>query len=629
MTTPVSYRRFLMLWLLLLLTNGLLMLAGCGGGSPVSKKTGKGAAVFTIKWPPQTKSVRLISSASNLIRIQISAQPNGGGASYGFQDAVRPHVDGQPDLTTPTTTLTFNNLPPGAYYATANGYPGYQSDMRTPAAPAQTTATVPLTIADGQTTTSNLTMASTITRLQLSTDRLVIPQSQTQFISVMAFDGNNAQVMTAPSTFQWTVSNTAIASLVMPLNNGEVVSGVTRGVTQISVTDTESGKSVSANVLVPGLALSAWPKFHQNGLNQGVSAATPGTVGAVKWSAQAGAAVRSSPAIGVDGTVYVGSDIKNMYAFNGATGALKWAFATDGLISSSPTVGADGTIYVATENGTVYALADNGTSATQKWAYALGDPFLFSSPAIGRDGTIYIGSANGNVYAITDNGISYTRKWMYSITTNFQFNSTSIRSCPAISADGTIYIIGYVNANGTYAELFALSDNTNTAMTKWRYAIATTAGNSSPAVGSDGTIYAGLGINLYAFTDNGTSYTLKWQSGTSGIITSSPAVGPNGTVYVGSDDGALNAFQSSDGTSKWVANLGGSVTCSPAAGEDGTIYVGTKNAGSNKVYALTDAGTSATQKWAFSTGAVKSSPAIGADGTVFIGSDDQQIYAIK
>lgn len=74
----------------------------------------------------------------------------------------------------------------------------------------------------------------------------------------------------------------------------------------------------------------------------------------------------------------------------------------------------------------------------------------------------------------------------------------------------------------------------------------------------------------------------------------------------------------------------GSVTSSPAVGADGTIYVGSKNfSPNNGMYAITDLGSSAMQKWVFLTGGVESSPAIGADGTVFFGSDDQQIYAIK
>ena len=67
-----------------------------------------------------------------------------------------------------------------------------------------------------------------------------------------------------------------------------------------------------------------WPQFRGNsrgtGLNRYVGAQTV----VLKWSYATGGAVFSSPAIGADGTVYVGSADNMTYAFDGATGALKW-----------------------------------------------------------------------------------------------------------------------------------------------------------------------------------------------------------------------------------------------------------------------------------------------------------------
>ena len=54
----------------------------------------------------------------------------------------------------------------------------------------------------------------------------------------------------------------------------------------------------------------------------------------------------SSPAIGSDGTIYVGSDYDDLYAIN-PDGSIKWEFnAGRGRVDSSPTIGSDGTIYV-------------------------------------------------------------------------------------------------------------------------------------------------------------------------------------------------------------------------------------------------------------------------------------------
>jgi hypothetical protein len=113
--------------------------------------------------------------------------------------------------------------------------------------------------------------------------------------------------------------------------------------------------------------------------------------------------VLSSPAIGTDGTVYVGSWDGKLYALDAATGTAKWAFATDAQISwSSPAVGADGVVYVGSDDNNVYAL--DGVSGTPKWVFATGGD-VYSSPAIGVDGTVYVGSHDGRVYALTSSSL--------------------------------------------------------------------------------------------------------------------------------------------------------------------------------------------------------------------------------
>jgi outer membrane protein assembly factor BamB len=66
--------------------------------------------------------------------------------------------------------------------------------------------------------------------------------------------------------------------------------------------------------------------------------------------------VESSPAIGSDGTVYVGSYDHKVYALNGRNGARKWVFVTGDVVQSSPAIGPDGTLYVGSWDHKVYAL---------------------------------------------------------------------------------------------------------------------------------------------------------------------------------------------------------------------------------------------------------------------------------
>jgi len=66
--------------------------------------------------------------------------------------------------------------------------------------------------------------------------------------------------------------------------------------------------------------------------------------------------VDSSPAIGTEGTIFVGSRDRYVYAIN-PNGTLRWKFLTGGPISSSPAIGQGGsTIYVGSENGALYAI---------------------------------------------------------------------------------------------------------------------------------------------------------------------------------------------------------------------------------------------------------------------------------
>lgn len=101
---------------------------------------------------------------------------------------------------------------------------------------------------------------------------------------------------------------------------------------------------------------------------------------------------------GSDGTIYFGSDDHNLYAItdNGTSYTEKWAFATTEPLHSSPAIGSDGTIYVGSYNQNLYAINPDGS---EKWEFTTGDT-VDSSPAIGADGTIYVGSNDNNLYAV-------------------------------------------------------------------------------------------------------------------------------------------------------------------------------------------------------------------------------------
>ena len=83
----------------------------------------------------------------------------------------------------------------------------------------------------------------------------------------------------------------------------------------------------------------------------GVSTATAGRIvavnpaGRVLWSVTRADWVDSTPAVGPDGTIYVGSHDGRLYALQPSNGAIRWSYNAGGFISSSPAIGSDGTLY--------------------------------------------------------------------------------------------------------------------------------------------------------------------------------------------------------------------------------------------------------------------------------------------
>jgi outer membrane protein assembly factor BamB len=330
--------------------------------------------------------------------------------------------------------------------------------------------------------------------------------------------------------------------------------------------------------------------------------------GTLLWEFKTEGEVSSSPAIGSDGTVYVGSADKKVYALDDTRGTKKWEFETGGNVTSSPAIGADGTVYIGSVDKKLYAI--NGKSGLKLWEFETGGN-VYSSPAIGSDGTLYVGSFDGKVYAL--NGKSGSKKW------EFETGRTISLSSPSIGGDGTIYV-------GSWdCKIYAL--NGRTGVKKWDYRTGMPL-NSAPAIGADGTVYIGSeDKKVYAL--DGKTGAWKWGFATGESkhgVSSSPAIGSDGTVYVGSYDNKLYALSGKSGVKLWEFVTGGAVTSSPAIGPDGTVYVGSED---GKVYALD--GRSGAKKWEFETGGpiAYSSPVIGSDGTLYVGSRDNKLYAIK
>jgi len=92
------------------------------------------------------------------------------------------------------------------------------------------------------------------------------------------------------------------------------------------------------------------------------------TPGEKLWEFETGDKVTSSPAIGSDGTVYVGSYDRKLYAINGKRGDKLWEFTTGDFVTSSTAIGPDGTVYIGSHDKKVYAIkTDSKGLAKSPW----------------------------------------------------------------------------------------------------------------------------------------------------------------------------------------------------------------------------------------------------------------------
>jgi outer membrane protein assembly factor BamB len=356
-----------------------------------------------------------------------------------------------------------------------------------------------------------------------------------------------------------------------------------------------------------GLVHTPWPMFRHDPQHTGRSPYVGPASPTLKWRFRdSSSSGFSSPVIEADGTIYICLG-DYLYAIN-PDGTKKWHYEASASDDLTPAIGVDGTIYMS--GWRLYAINPNGKV---KWDFLPtgvgGYPeMILSSPNIGADGTIYFSSYDSygyaNLYAINPDG---TKKWRFRIAIS---STLKKGSSPAIGVDGTIY------ARLDY-KLYAINPD---GREKWQFSVGSLS-ISSPAIGVDGTIYVGGYYGyLYAINPDGRE---KWQIKTiEGDINSSPAIGFDGTIYVGTEDGYLYAINP-DGTLKWRFKTGGKIRSSPAIGADGTIYVGSQD---GYLYAIAPNGA---EKWRFKTGGeIRSSPAIGADGTIYVGSQDGYLYAI-
>jgi outer membrane protein assembly factor BamB len=131
--------------------------------------------------------------------------------------------------------------------------------------------------------------------------------------------------------------------------------------------------------------------------------------GAVRWRAETGGDVDATPAVH-DGTVYVGSDDGFVYALSLADGRRVWRTRVGGYVRAGVAVGLDGTLVVGTYGPTPRVLGLARDTGAIRWEIPVsgGPPTaewgVASAALVDRDGRYAIGLPTGQLWVIERDG---------------------------------------------------------------------------------------------------------------------------------------------------------------------------------------------------------------------------------
>ena len=320
---------------------------------------------------------------------------------------------------------------------------------------------------------------------------------------------------------------------------------------------------------------SPWPKFRGNAPQDGRGRAHASATGGARWAYPTAKGIFSSPVVGRDGTVYIGSADRTFYAL-GRDGTLRWKELTGEIIDSAALLDDRGRVTFGSGDGKLRS-RDAATGAVV-WTTDADDPkvnkafinWFEGNVAIGRDGALWVPNDDFFVYRVDrDTGAIVTRLLMPDQTW----------SSPAIDV-----------------------------------------GTGAAFVGNNNLLPL-LGKNTFAFDADGGAL---WSASSLGSVAASPLLTPDGHVVVGGFDGYVRAYDAKTGAPLWATATRDHVYASPALLPDGRIV---QPSCDGTIYAL--APDDGHVVWQFDTREpIRSSPAVDADGNVYVGSGEGRLFVL-
>jgi outer membrane protein assembly factor BamB len=346
-----------------------------------------------------------------------------------------------------------------------------------------------------------------------------------------------------------------------------------------------AGAAIAAVLAAAGPAAAAgplWPSMRHDARNTGSSRVAAQYRGDRPWAFHTAKGIFSTPVIGADGTIYVGSADTRFFALT-PSGRVRWQRRTGGIIDAAAAIGPydarTGTTPLTFGSGDERLYQVRADTGRVRWILRAPRPpadtqlvsWWEGNVAPAPDGDLYVGNTGGGAYRISAGG---KVRWV-------DQRANSVWTTPAFAPDGTTY-------------------------------------------------WGSLDLSAFALGPDGRE---RWAAGTLGYVVASPAVGTDGTVYTASFDGHVVARDPATGAARWTFATHDHVYASPALGERGgvtrDVYVASTD---GSVYALTPDGR---LRWSYDTGdPIRSSPVVGrapgdaARDVVYVGSSDGRLYAL-
>ena len=357
-----------------------------------------------------------------------------------------------------------------------------------------------------------------------------------------------------------------------------------------------------------------WPMYQRDPTHSGsVTGSSAALTGVLKWKADTGAPIYSSPAV-VGGVVFATLGHGGVMALDVETGGTIWReqFEFD-PIHSSPAVAGD-MLFFGRPTGVVTAV-DRSTGEV-RWDFETGDRVLSSPSVVG--GELYIGSGDGRLYAL--DAVTGGERWSYK-TDGWISSSPAVFDdvVAIVSFDGLLHVVErrtgkkrldfYVSetprGSASFGEryLFIADGHGRLKAVDWRkrtlplewlwlrvrtqlfqwgitqtlprqkgfvWGVSTGDGFHGAPVVSDGRVYAANFGGKVVAVDEDSGVMLWTYDVGAPVVGSMSAVG--GMVFIGDTDGALHALNAISGVKRWDFRAGDQISATPVV-SDGVLYL--------------------------------------------------------